>query len=98
MEDSYLSLERYPSVDVGCQKKWLYVPNESPPLPSYSPYRLHPDTLESWSETPTLEDMWYVPNLVAVIQDLKGRDLMRTRVIRTLLGRQVLPLKMRNHP
>jgi hypothetical protein len=39
-----------------------------------------------------------VPNLVAVIQDLKGRDLMRTRVIRTLLGRQVLPLKMRNHP
>ena len=45
MEDRYLSLDRYPFVDLGWQKWWLYVPNESPPLPSYSPNLLCGDLL-----------------------------------------------------
>jgi hypothetical protein len=52
MEDRYLSLDRYPSVDLGWQKWWLYIPNESPPLPSYSPDQLCGDFLESWEELP----------------------------------------------
>ena len=36
LEDRYLILDRYPSVDLGWQKSWLYIPNESPPLTSYS--------------------------------------------------------------
>ena len=50
MEDMYLSLDCYPSADLGWQKWWLYVPNESLPLPSYYPDRLHGDLLESWEE------------------------------------------------
>jgi hypothetical protein len=52
MEDMYLSLDRYPSMDLGWQKWWLYIPNESPPLPSYSPDQLCGDFLESWEELP----------------------------------------------
>jgi len=50
MEDRYLRLDCYPSVDLGWQKWWLYLPNESPQLPSYSPNQLRGDLLESWEE------------------------------------------------
>ena len=52
MEDRYLSLDRYPFMDLGWQRSWIYVPNESPPLPSYSPDPLHGDLPESWEELP----------------------------------------------
>jgi len=39
-----------------------------------------------------------VPYLLDVIKDLKDWGLMGTRVIRTFIGCQVLPLKMRHHP
>ena len=52
MEDSYLSLDLYPFVDLGWQKLWLYIPNETPPLASYSPDRLRGDLPESWEELP----------------------------------------------
>jgi hypothetical protein len=57
MEDNYLSLDCYPCTDLGWQKLKLYVPNESLPLPSYSPISLHVDLLESWVELPPKEDM-----------------------------------------
>ena len=57
MEDSYLSLDRYPSMDLGWQKLWLYVPNERSPLPSYSLDWLRGDLPESWEELPPQEDM-----------------------------------------
>ena len=99
MEDNYLSLDRYPSMDLGWQKLWLYIPNESPLLPSYSPDQLCGDLLESWEELLPLEAyMHHVPNLLDVIKDLKDRGLMGTRVIRTFIGYLVLPLKMRHHP
>jgi hypothetical protein len=98
MEDSYLSLDRYPSTDLGWQKLWLYVPNEGPLLPSYSPDPLRGDLLELWAELPPREDTQEVPYLLDVIKDLKDQGLTRTRVIRTFIGRQVLPLKMRHHP
>ena len=66
MEDRYLSLDRYPFIDLGWQKLWLYVPNESPPLPSYSLDRLRGDLLESWEELPPLEDTKGVPYLLDV--------------------------------
>ena len=50
LEDRYLSLDCYHSMDLGWKKSWLYVPNESLPLPSYSPDRLCGDLLESWEE------------------------------------------------
>ena len=50
LEDRYLNLGPYPSMDLGWQKSWLYVPNESPSLLSYSPDRLCGDLLESWEE------------------------------------------------
>ena len=72
MEDRYLSLDRYPSADLGWQKSWLYIPNESPLLSSYSPDRLHGDLLESWEELPPLDAYrQHVPNLLDVIKDLK---------------------------
>jgi hypothetical protein len=52
MEDRYLSLDHYPSIDLGWQKWWLYVPNESSLLPSYSLDWLCGDLLESWDELP----------------------------------------------
>jgi hypothetical protein len=52
MEDSYLSLDCYPSTDLGWQKLQLYAPNESSPLLYYSPISLHVDLLESWVELP----------------------------------------------
>jgi hypothetical protein len=55
MEDSYLSLDRYPSVDLGWQKSWLYIPNVRPLLPSYSFDPLCVDLLESWEELPPLD-------------------------------------------
>ena len=99
LEDRYLSLDRYPSIDLGWQKSWLYIPNESPPLSSYSPDRLHGDLLESWEELPPLEAYrHYVPNLLDVIEDLKDLGLTGMRVICTFIGRRVLSLKMRHHP
>ena len=78
---------------------WLYVPNESPPLLSYSPNRLHGDHPESWEELPPLEAYrHHVPNLLDVIKDLKDWGLIGTRVIHTFIGHRVLPLKMRHHP
>ena len=72
LEDRYLSLDRYPSMDLGWQKSWLYVPNEHPPLPCYSPDRLRGDLLESWVELLPLEAYrHHVPNLLDVIKDLK---------------------------
>ena len=61
MEDRYLSLDRYLSIDLGWQKWWLFVPNVSLPLPSYSPDRLRGDLLESWEELPPQEDTRGVP-------------------------------------
>jgi hypothetical protein len=99
LEDWYLSLDRYPSMDLGWQMSWLYVPNESPPLSSYSPDQLRGDLLESWEELPPLEAYrQHVPNLLDEIKDLKDQGLMGTRVIRTFIGHRVLPLKMRHHP
>ena len=39
-----------------------------------------------------------MPYLLDAIMDLKGRGLTGMRVIRTFIGRRVLPLKMRHHP
>ena len=47
MEDMYLSLDCYPSMDLGWQKWWLYIPNEGMLLPSYSPDRLCGDLPKS---------------------------------------------------
>ena len=95
LEDRYLSLDRYPSMDLGWQKSWLYIPNESLLLPSYSP----DDLLESWEELLPLEAYrHHVPNLLDVIKDLKDWGLIGTRVIHTFIGHRVLPLKMRHHP
>ena len=85
-------------MDLGWQKSWLYVPNESPLLPSYSPNPLCGDLLESWAELPPQEDRQDVPYLLDAIKDLKDRGLMGTRVIRTFIVPWVLPLKMRHHP
>ena len=99
MEDRYLRLDRYPSTDLGWQKLWLYVPNERPPLPSYSPDWLRGDLTKSWEELPPLEAYRdHVPNLLDLIKDLKDRGLTRTRMIRSFIGHWVLPLKMRHHP
>jgi len=84
-------------MDLGWQKWWLYVPNESPPLPSYSADRLRGDLRELWEELTPREDTQGVPYLLDVIKDLKGQGLMRMRVIHTFIGRWVLPLKMRHH-
>ena len=81
----YLSLNHYPSMDLGWQKWWLYVPNESLPLLSYSPDRLRGDLLESWEELPPQEDMQDAPYLLVAIMDLKGRGLTGTRVIHTFI-------------
>ena len=71
LEDRYLSLDRYPSADLGWQKSWLYIP-KSPSLPSYSPDQLRGDLLESWEELPPLEAYrQHVPNLLDEIKDLK---------------------------
>ena len=85
-------------MDLGWQKWWLYVPNESLPLLSYSPDRLHGDLLESWEELPPQEDTQDVPYLLDAIEDLKAQGLMGTSVICTFIGHRVLPLKMRHHP
>ena len=99
LEDRYLSLYRYPSMDLGWQKSWLYIPNESPPLLSYSPDRLHGDFPESWKELPPLEAYrHHMPNLLDVIKDMKDQGLMGMRVIHTFIGYRILPLKMRHHP
>ena len=99
MEDRYLSLDCHPSVDLGWQKSWLYVPNESPLLPSYSPNRLRGDLPKSWEQLPPLEAYrHHVPNLLDTINDLKDQGLMGTRVIHTFIGHWVLPLKTRHHP
>jgi hypothetical protein len=74
MEDRYLSLDRYPFADLRWQKSWLYVPNKSPLLPSYSPDRPRGDLPESWEELPPLEAYkQHVPNLLDAIKDLKDR-------------------------
>ena len=92
LEDRYLSLDRYTSVDLGWQKSWLYIPNKSPPLPSYSPDRLCGGLLESWEELSPLEAYRrHVPNLLDAIKDLKDRGSTGRRVIRTFIGCQVLP-------
>ena len=99
LEDRYLSLDRYPSTDLGWQKSWLYVPNESPLLLSYSPNRLRGDLPESWEELPPLEAYrHHMPNLLDAIKDLKDQGLMGMRVIRAFIGHRVLPLKMRHQP
>ena len=83
---------------MGWQKLCLYVPNESHPLSSYSPNPLRGDLLESWAKLPPQEDTQDVPYLLDAIKDLKDRGLTGMRVIRTFIGRRVLPLKMRHHP
>ena len=52
LEDRYLSLDRYPSIDLGWEMLWLYIPNEISLLPSYSLDPLCGDLLESWEELP----------------------------------------------
>jgi hypothetical protein len=99
LEDRYLSIDHYPSVDLGWQKLWLYIPNESLPLSSYSPDQLRGDLPESWVELQPLEPYRnHVPNLLDAIKDLKDRDLTRMKVIYTFIGHWVLSLKMRHHP
>ena len=71
MEDRYLILDHYPFADLGWQKLWLYVPNESPLLPPYSPNRLCGDLLELWAELSPKEDTQEVPYLLDAIKDLK---------------------------
>jgi hypothetical protein len=78
MEDRYLNLDRYTSVDLGWQKLWLCVPNESPPLSSYSLDWLRGDLSESREELPPLDDTKGVPYWLDVIKDLKGQGLMGT--------------------
>ena len=76
-----------------------HVPIESPPLPSYSPDRLRGDLPESWEELPPLEAYRrHVPNLLDAIKDLKDWGLTGMRVIRTFIGRRVLPSKIKHHP
>ena len=88
MEDRYLILDCYPSTDLGWQKSWLYFPNESPPLRSYSPDRLCGDLPKSWEELWPLEAYrHHVPNLLDAIKDIKDRGLTGTRAIHTLIGR-----------
>ena len=96
--NSYLSLDRYPSADLGWQKLWLYFPNESLPLASYSPDTLRGDLPETREELPPLEDTQDVPHLLDVIKDLKDWGLTGMRVIHTFIGHWVFPLKMRHHP
>ena len=99
LDDRYMSLDRYPSVDLGWQKSWLCVPNESPLLSSYSIDQLHGDLSESWEELPPLEAYrHHVPNLLDAIKDLKDRGLTGMRAIRSFIGHRVLPLKMRHDP
>jgi hypothetical protein len=87
LEDRYLSLDHYPSMDLGWQKLWLYVPNESPPLSSYSPDRLRGDLPESWEELQPLElYRHHVPNLLDAIKDLKDWGLTGMKVICTFIG------------
>ena len=87
MENRNLSLDRYPFMDLGWQRSWIYVPNESPPLPSYSPDPLHGDLPESWEELPPLEAYrHHVPNLLDAIKDLKDQGLTGTRVIYNFIG------------
>ena len=75
----------------------MYVPNESPLLPSYSPNWLHGDLLESWEELRPWEVTQGVPYLLDAIKDLKGQGLTGMRVIRAFIGHGDLPLKMRHH-
>ena len=99
LEDRYLSLDHYHSTDLGWQKSWLYVPNGSLLLPSYSPDRLRGDLPESWEELPPLEAYrHHVPNLLDAIKDLKDQGLTGTWVIHTFIDRRILPLKIRHHP
>jgi hypothetical protein len=78
---------------------WLYIPIESTPLPSSSPNQLCGDLPESWEELQPLDPYrHHVTNLLDAIKDLKDRGLTGTRVIRTFIGHQVLPLKIRHHP
>ena len=99
MEDRYLSLDHYPSTDFEWQKSWLYIPNESPALPSCSPDRLCGDLLELWEQLPPMEAYrQHVPNLLDAIKDLKDRGLTRMRVIHTFIGHRVPPSKMRHNP
>ena len=72
LEDRYLSLDCYPYSDLGWQKSWLYVPNESPPLPSCSPNWLRGVLPKLYEELQHLEAYrHHVPNLLYVIKDLK---------------------------
>jgi hypothetical protein len=99
LEHKYLSLVHYPSMDYGWQRSLLHVPNENPPLPSYSCDRLRGDLPESWAELPPQEAYRaHVPTLLDAIKDLKDWGLTGMRVIRTFIGCRVLPLKMRQHP
>ena len=99
LEERYLCLDRYPSTDLGWQKSWLYVPNESLPLPSYSLDWLCGDLPESWEELPPLEAYrHHVPNLLDAIKDLNDQGLTGTRMIHTFIAHRVLPLKMRHDP
>ena len=87
LEDRYLSLDRYPSMDLGWQKLWLYIPNERPLLPSYSLDRLRGDLSGSWEELPPLVAYkHHVSNLLDPIKDLKDRGLTEMRVIHTFIG------------
>jgi len=85
-------------MDLGWQKLCLYVPNERPSLPSYSPDLLRGDLSESWEELTPRVDTEEVPYLLDAIKGPKDWGLTGMRVIHTFIGRRVLPLKMRRHP
>jgi hypothetical protein len=84
--------------DLDWEQRWFYVPNnERLPLPTFSHNRLHPDTPESWSWTPSLSEPEHLCLLLDAINDLKNRGLTAPRVIRTFFSCRVLPLQMRGH-
>ena len=99
LEEHYLSFDRHYAIDLDWEHRWLYVPNnEQLSLLTLSHDRLRPDTLESWSRTPTLSEPHHLHLLLDAIEELKDRGLTASRVIHTFFSHRVLPLKMRGHP
>jgi hypothetical protein len=77
---------------------WLYVPNECPPLPSYSPDLLRGDLPKSWEELPPLEDTKGCALVVGCDQGPKGLGPNGDEGDPYLHQLRVLSLKMRHHP
>ena len=91
----YLGLKLATSLK-GWHKRWFYIANPAPSLPSYR--GLRPLVRDCWNSSPSPREMGQVNDLLEMIEVKKRQGVSGLGVVTNFIYRRVNPIKERVHP